>query len=56
MKTQEIAYKPYGVGLWTRATVSKDVAQALANEYSSYGWEVKLDGFLVEPEGIKQAA
>ncbi|MEZ9056512.1 hypothetical protein [Vibrio pelagius] len=55
METQEIECKPYGIGLWVRATVSKEVAQALAYEYSSYGWEVKLDGFLVAPKSLKQA-
>ena len=56
MKTQELAYKPYGIGSWTHVTVSKDVAQALANEYSNYGWEVKIDGNAIETELALKAA
>ncbi|MEZ9698172.1 hypothetical protein AB4455_01280 [Vibrio sp. 10N.261.46.E12] len=56
MKTQELAYKPYGIGSWTHVTVSKDVAQALANEYSNYGWDVKIDGDAIETEPALKAA
>ena len=56
MKTQEPAYKPYGIGSWTQVTVSKDVAQALANEYSNYGWEVKIDGNAINSEIALKAA
>lgn len=56
MKTQELAYKPYGIGSWTHVTVSKDVAQALASEYSNYGWEVKVDGNAIETELALKAA
>ena len=56
MKTQELAYKPYGIGSWTHVTVSKDVAQALASEYSNYGWDVKIDGNSIEAELALQAA
>ena len=56
MKTQELAYKPYGIGSWTYVTVSKDVAQALANEYSNYGWDVKIDGNAIETELALKAA
>ncbi|MFA0074525.1 hypothetical protein AB4396_12530 [Vibrio cyclitrophicus] len=56
MKTQELAYKPYGIGPWTHVTVSKDVAQALANEYSNYGWEVKVDGCAIETKLTLKAA
>ncbi len=56
MKTQELAYKPYGIGSWTHVTVSKDVAQALASEYSNDGWEVKIDGNVVEAEPSLKAA
>lgn len=51
MMTQTIAYQPFGIGPWTHATVSKDVAQALVLEYASYGWPTKLDGEVtVQPE------
>ncbi|MEZ8016918.1 hypothetical protein ACED63_00695 [Vibrio splendidus] len=56
MKTQELAYKPYSIGSWTHVTVSKDVAQALASEYSNYGWEVKVDGNAIETELALKAA
>ncbi|WP_299689855.1 hypothetical protein [uncultured Vibrio sp.] len=55
MKTQKLAYKPYGIS-WTYVTVSKDVAQALAAEYSSYGWEVTIDGNAIESEHPLKAA
>ncbi|MGF1754631.1 hypothetical protein L4C33_13650 [Vibrio makurazakiensis] len=44
MMTQQLAYKPFGIGSWNHTTVSKDVAEALAKEYLSYGWPVKIDG------------
>ena len=56
MKTQELAYNPYGIGSWTHVTVSKDVAQALANEYSNYGWEVKIGGNAINSEIALKAA
>jgi len=36
--------------------VSKDVAQALANEYSNFGWEVKIDGNTINSEIALRAA
>ena len=56
MKTQELAYKPYGIGSWTHVTVSKDVAQALPSDYSNYGWEDKVDGNVAEAEPARKAA
>jgi hypothetical protein len=56
MKTQELAYKPYGIGSWTHVTVSKDVAEALASEYSNYGWEVKIDGNAIDTKLALKAA
>ncbi|WP_172837689.1 hypothetical protein [Vibrio splendidus] len=56
MKTQELAYKPYGIGSWTHVTVSKDVAEALASEYSNYGWEVKIDGDAIDTKLALKAA
>ncbi|WP_167494639.1 MULTISPECIES: hypothetical protein [Vibrio] len=48
MMTQQLAYKPFGIGSWTHAIVSKDVALALAKEYASYGWPVTIDGHQLE--------
>lgn len=56
MKTLELAYQPFGLGLWNRVTVSKDVAQALAKEYMSYGWLVELDGEALNPQQELKAA
>lgn len=43
MLSYVISYQPYGVGKWTTATVSKDIAQALLKEYTSYGWPVSVE-------------
>ncbi len=56
MMTQTIAYKPFGIGEWTHARVSKDVAQALVKEYSSYGWPTMLDNEVIETATEKKAA
>ena len=53
MKTQELAYKPYGIGSWTHVTVTKDVAEALKSEYSNYGWEMKIDGDPIDTKKTK---
>ncbi|MDN3702574.1 hypothetical protein ACFFUO_03475 [Vibrio artabrorum] len=55
MKMQELSYKPYGVGSWTHVTVSEDVAQALAHEYLTYGWEVRIDNIPLKNELIGKA-
>jgi hypothetical protein len=39
-----LSYIPLGIGSWNTVTVSKEIAVALAEEYSSYGWPVQLDG------------
>lgn len=55
MMTQQLAYKPYGIGAWTHTTVSKDVAETLAKEYVSYGWPVKIDGTQYDEQTKKVA-
>ncbi|WP_394246474.1 hypothetical protein [Vibrio profundi] len=52
MMTQQIAYKPFGIGSWTHATVSKDVAHALAKEYERYGWPVMIDGYELKSDSL----
>ncbi|WP_164684209.1 hypothetical protein [Vibrio maerlii] len=42
MKFVTIKYQVMGIGDWVSATVSKDVAERLQDEYTGYGWPVKL--------------
>ncbi|MEZ8106428.1 MULTISPECIES: hypothetical protein [Vibrio] len=43
MVTYIISYKPFGIGNWTKATVSKDIAETLYKEYTEYGWPVSIE-------------
>lgn len=35
-------YQIMGLGQWISATVSAEIAKSLAEEYTSYGWPVKI--------------
>jgi hypothetical protein len=38
-----LAYIPMGIGSWNEVTVSREIALALAAEYASFGWPVKVN-------------
>lgn len=42
MNHVKFEYQVMGFGNWVSATVSVDIANKLAEEYSSYGWPVKI--------------
>ncbi len=44
MMKATLAYIPMGIGSWTSVTVSREIAFALAKEYTEYGWPVTVDG------------
>ncbi|WP_165862821.1 hypothetical protein [Vibrio sinensis] len=42
MEIVTLQYRVMNIGKWTEARVSLDVANVLAEEYSSYGWSTKI--------------
>lgn len=55
MEIVTLQYRVMNIGKWTEARVSLDVANALAEEYSSYGWSTKItfeQNSTLEPEAL----
>ncbi|MUK91822.1 hypothetical protein GNP80_05145 [Aliivibrio fischeri] len=42
MNHVKFEYQVMGIGRWISATVSLDIATKLEEEYTSYGWPVKI--------------
>lgn len=56
MVTYIISYKPFGIGNWTKATVSKDIAETLFKEYTGYGWPVSIEQVEIATDSENESA